>query len=223
MRTLLLVQTSLPCDPQDAEPLEDNLFEWHANLWFDEASPLHLIVRFDEHEYPKVPPTIECCTPFPHSNVQRTLRGYTICLDMLDKPEQMLLELASIPRLEGRLRAMMFKAQFETDMNASKAQVAELLRASRDAFDAVEDLFESVDPDDADLEPAGDVIRIAFSNGQVVVLNTQRPARQIWLAGGKRAWHFSYDATGERWLDDKGGAELMETLKTLSRDNGLQL
>jgi len=58
------------------------------------------------------------------------LRDFSGSLDMLDKPEQMLLELAGIPRLEGRLRAIMFKAQFETDMSAAKAQVADLRRAS---------------------------------------------------------------------------------------------
>ena len=48
--------------------------------------PLHLILRFAE-TYPTVPPTVECCTPFPHANVVRTARGaWTICLDMLEAP-----------------------------------------------------------------------------------------------------------------------------------------
>ena len=35
-------------------------------------------------------------------------------------------------------------------------------------------------------------------------MNTQRPVRQIWLAGGDRAWHFDWNASTEQWLDDKG-------------------
>ena len=48
-------------------------------------SPLHLILIFDD-TYPSTTPSVVCCTPFPHANVQRTARGHTLCLDMLDKP-----------------------------------------------------------------------------------------------------------------------------------------
>jgi len=91
-------------------------------------------------------------------------------------------------------------------------------KLASDTFKRVLDLFEQVDPDDADVEPSGDVIRIDLRNGQRIVLNTQRPARQIWLAGGQSAWHFSYDATSSRWLDDKGRGELFDTLRNLTRD-----
>jgi iron donor protein CyaY len=89
-------------------------------------------------------------------------------------------------------------------------------KLATDTFRRVIDLFESVDPDDADVEPSGDVIRIDLRNGQRIVLNTQRPARQIWLAGGQSAWHFSYDAGSATWLDDKGRGELFATLRTLT-------
>lgn len=87
-------------------------------------------------------------------------------------------------------------------------------RLTEDTFKRVLDLFQDVDPEDADVEAAGDVIRIDLRTGQRIVLNTQRPVRQIWLAGGQSAWHFSYD--GERWLDDKGRGELFEILRGLA-------
>lgn len=87
-------------------------------------------------------------------------------------------------------------------------------RLAADTFKRVLDLFQEVDPEDADVESAGDVIRIDLRDGQRIVLNTQRPARQIWLAGGQSAWHFSYDGT--RWLDDKGRGELFEVLQRLT-------
>ena len=100
---------------------------------------------------------------------------------------------------------------------------SEYEKLAREAFKRIEDLFEDVDPDDADMEPVGDVIRITFRTGGVVVINTQRPARQIWLAGAQRAWHFSYE--DDRWLDDKGsGDDLFGTLRALTRDAiGLEL
>ena len=91
-----------------------------------------------------------------------------------------------------------------------------------DTFKRVLDLFQEVDPEDADVESAGDVIRIDLRDGQRIVLNTQRPARQIWLAGGQSAWHFSYD--GESWRDDKGRGELFDVLRRLtSAAIGLEL
>jgi CyaY protein len=94
----------------------------------------------------------------------------------------------------------------------------EFERRAADAWKHVLDLFEDVDPDDADVEQSGDVIRIDFRGGQRVVLNTQRPARQIWLAGGAHAWHFSYDAAQDRWIDDKGrGVELYAQLAVMAK------
>ena len=95
-------------------------------------------------------------------------------------------------------------------------------RLAADTFKRVLDLFQDVDPEDADVEVAGDVIRIDLRSGQRIVLNTQRPVRQIWLAGGQSAWHFSYD--GQVWLDDKGRGELFEILRRLTREAiGLEL
>lgn len=94
----------------------------------------------------------------------------------------------------------------------------EFERRAADAWKRVLDLFDDIDPDDADVEQAGDVIRIDFRGGQRVVLNTQRPARQIWLAGGAHAWHFSYDPAKDRWFDDKGrGIELYAQLASMTQ------
>jgi CyaY protein len=94
----------------------------------------------------------------------------------------------------------------------------EFERRAAEAWKRVIDLFEDVDPQDADVEQAGDVIRIDFRGGQRVVLNTQRPARQLWLAGGAHAWHFTYDPAQDRWLDDKGrGVELYAQLAAMAK------
>lgn len=98
-------------------------------------------------------------------------------------------------------------------------------RLAAQALGSVLDMFEDVDADDADVEPSGDVVRINFASGKRVVLNTQRPARQLWLAGGTRAWHFSFDEPTGRWLDDRGrGEELFATIAGLAREvAGLEL
>jgi CyaY protein len=89
-----------------------------------------------------------------------------------------------------------------------------------EAFRRIQDAFDDVDPDDADVYMAGDVLTIAFRNGVKCVINTQRPTRQIWLAARASAWHFSYDAGSSRWLDDKGrGDELFGCVRAIVKDN----
>ncbi|MBX3227435.1 MAG: iron donor protein CyaY [Labilithrix sp.] len=78
-----------------------------------------------------------------------------------------------------------------------------------EALKHIEAMLEDVDADDVDVERAGDVVTLTFKNKQKCVINTQRPTRQLWLAANARAWHFDYDATTKRWLDDKKtGVEL---------------
>lgn len=92
-------------------------------------------------------------------------------------------------------------------------------------FKRVQDLFETVDPDDAEAFMAGDVLTVTFADRSRCVINTQRPTRQVWMAYGARAWHFRYDAAADRWEDDKGrGDELFATLREIVRArSGVQL
>jgi CyaY protein len=86
-------------------------------------------------------------------------------------------------------------------------------------FKHIEDALKDVDPDDVDVERAGDVLTLTFKSGMRCVVNTQRPTRQVWLAANARAWHFSYDDATKRWMDDKNlGIELMSALAKIVKD-----
>jgi CyaY protein len=81
------------------------------------------------------------------------------------------------------------------------------------AFRAIGDAFDDVDAEVVDCEAAGDVVTLTMRGGGKCIVNTQRPTRQIWLAAAARAWHFSWDEEGKRWVDDKGrGDELYATI-----------
>jgi CyaY protein len=96
------------------------------------------------------------------------------------------------------------------------------LDLAHDALKRVIAAFDDVDLDEADVDSAGDVVTITLRGGKKVVLNTQRPARQLWLAGGGQAWHFSYDESGARWMDDKGrGDELFGTIGRICGEAGV--
>lgn len=87
------------------------------------------------------------------------------------------------------------------------------------AYRRIGDGFEDVDGDDADLEPKGDVLTIRYRDGSRVVMNTQGPVFQIWLAGAGRGWHFSFDEPTGRWLDDKGtGDDLFSVVRRITKD-----
>lgn len=86
-------------------------------------------------------------------------------------------------------------------------------------FRRILDGFDAIDSDDADVETAGNTLNITFRGGQRCVINTQSATHQIWLAGGKSAWHFSYDDAAARWVHDKGtGDELFGVLSRLTRE-----
>jgi CyaY protein len=88
------------------------------------------------------------------------------------------------------------------------------------AFRTIGDAFDEVDPEVVDCESAGDVVTLTLRGGKRCVVNTQRPARQIWLAANARAWHFSYDQAGARWMDDKGqGDELFATIARVVKES----
>ncbi len=90
---------------------------------------------------------------------------------------------------------------------------------SDSTFRAILDGFDDIDADDADVESAGNTINITFRNGERCVVNTQSAVNQIWLAGKKSAWHFSYDEASGKWLHDKGtGDELFACIESLCFD-----
>ena len=83
-------------------------------------------------------------------------------------------------------------------------------------FRRIEDALKDVDADDVDVERSGDVVTLTFKGNKRCVLNTQRPTRQIWLAATSRAWHFSYDAAKDAWIDDKRpDVELFKTVEDI--------
>lgn len=88
-----------------------------------------------------------------------------------------------------------------------------------ETFRSILDAFDAIDADDADVDTAGNTLNVTFGTGQRCVVNTQSATKQIWLAGGQSAWHFSYDEPTQRWLHDKGsGDELFATLSRLTQE-----
>lgn len=51
---------------------------------------------------------------------------------------------------------------------------------------------------DIDYETNGNVITISFPNHSKIIVNTQEPLFQIWLATAKQGYHFDY--VNQQWI-----------------------
>ncbi|HEX4326808.1 MAG TPA: iron donor protein CyaY [Burkholderiales bacterium] len=64
---------------------------------------------------------------------------------------------------------------------------------------------------DADIERKGEgILELEFDNGSKIVVNSQTPMRQIWVAAKSGGFHF--ENREGAWLDTRSGEALAETL-----------
>jgi len=63
---------------------------------------------------------------------------------------------------------------------------------------------------DIDTHRTGGLLELAFPDGSKIVVNTQPPLQEMWLASRAGGYHFRYD--GARWVDTRDGSEFVETL-----------
>jgi CyaY protein len=82
-------------------------------------------------------------------------------------------------------------------------------RAVLAAVEAATDRFLDDDVIDIDASRSGGLLELAFPNGSKIVVNTQPPLHELWLAAGTGGPHFRL--RGERWID-RDGRELFDVL-----------
>lgn len=83
------------------------------------------------------------------------------------------------------------------------------------ALKRLEKVTGDLDPDEVESNFTGDVLRLDFPDKTTYVINSHRAARQIWMAGERRAWHFDYQEETGKWTVRDGGDELFTTIGRL--------
>lgn len=78
----------------------------------------------------------------------------------------------------------------------------------------------AVDSAEADIEAsrAGNVLTLELADASKVIVNSQTPMQQIWVAGRSGAFH--YARNGDRWLNTRDGSELFSALSQLISAQG---
>lgn len=75
--------------------------------------------------------------------------------------------------------------------------------------------FEALDVD-VDTKREANVLNLLFDNKTPVVINSQAPLQEIWVAAPSGGFHYGLD--GSRWKDTRGGPDLPEALSSIFSD-----
>ena len=80
------------------------------------------------------------------------------------------------------------------------------------ALEHIDEVLGDLEHEALDVDLAGDVLTLAFTDGGRFIINAHSAANQIWMAAGTTAWHFDYVASSGTWIAAKTGDELMSTV-----------
>ena len=94
----------------------------------------------------------------------------------------------------------------------------ELLARIESCCDAIDEATDA----DIDTQRVGGMVTLTFRNGSQIIVNTQKPLHEIWMAARAGGFHYKFD--GAKWVDTKGAGEFFANLtKCASEQAGLPL
>lgn len=73
---------------------------------------------------------------------------------------------------------------------------------------------------DIDAQRTGGMLELSFPNGSKIVLNTQPPLHEIWLAARAGGYHYKF--VDGAWRDTRDGRELFEVLSACAGEQAGQ-
>lgn len=99
-----------------------------------------------------------------------------------------------------------------------RSLAAELLST----IEATTDRWLQDDVIDIDTQRSGGLLELSLPQGSKIVVNTQPPLHEIWLAARSGGYHFRYE--NGQWRDTRDGAEFFDVLsRCASEQAGLAL
>jgi len=94
---------------------------------------------------------------------------------------------------------------------------SEFLELAERTLDAIEATVEAA-PIEVDVTRAGNVLTLELADGSRVVVNSQAPMQQLWVAAKSGGFH--YERRDGDWLDTRDGTELFAALSRILSAQG---
>jgi CyaY protein len=91
--------------------------------------------------------------------------------------------------------------------DAAYARETEALLAR---IEATADRWLQDDLIDVDTHRTGGLLELSFPNGSKLIVNTQPPLHEVWLAARGGGFHFRWN--GAHWVDTRDSSEFFDTL-----------
>jgi CyaY protein len=87
-------------------------------------------------------------------------------------------------------------------------------------IEATADRWLQDDVIDIDTQRTGGLLELAFPDRSKIIVNTQPPLQEVWLAARSGGFHFRW-VLG-RWIDTRDGSEFLESLSRAASAQGGQ-
>lgn len=71
---------------------------------------------------------------------------------------------------------------------------------------------------DIDTHRTGGLLELSFPDGSKIIINTQPPLQEVWLAARSGGFHYRW-ADG-RWVDTRDGSDFLASLTRLASQQG---
>ena len=94
---------------------------------------------------------------------------------------------------------------------------SEFLERAEACLDAIEAALEDSGVD-CDLERHGSLRDVELADGAKIVINSQAPMQQLWVAARSGGFHYAWD--GSAWRDTRDGSELFAALSRIVSAQG---
>lgn len=94
---------------------------------------------------------------------------------------------------------------------------SEFLERAEAALDAIEGAMEDAGVD-IEIERSGNVLTLEMPDGSKVIVNSQAPMQQLWVAA--RSGGFHYALREGLWVDTRDGSELFAALSRIVSAQG---
>ena len=69
---------------------------------------------------------------------------------------------------------------------------------------------------DIDTNRTGGLLELSFENGSKIVLNTQPPLQELWMAARSGGFHYRYVAG--HWVDTRSGGDLFDAMSACASE-----